>query len=132
VFVIADMFISVSPMELYSKALKSMSSPVVLVVVGLLHKHHVIVKAVNTTTKGFAASGEWLADDNINRNHLDLFWFWLLAQASVEPVPSIFILGKLIQVQASSGLQEKMLSSQHRSSSSNNKCDPDHLCGYLI
>jgi hypothetical protein len=118
VFVIADMFISVSPMELYSKALKSMSSPVVLIVVGLHHEHHIIVKAVNTATKGFAASGEWLADDNINRNHLDLFWFWLLA------VPSIFILGKLIQVQASSGLQEKTLS--------NSKCDPDHSCGYLI
>jgi peptide/histidine transporter 3/4 len=41
----------------------------------------IIVKAVNAATKNYTTSRGWLQGNNINRNHLDLF-FWLLAVLS--------------------------------------------------
>lgn len=42
----------------------------------------VLVKIVNTATKGITRSGGWLAGNNINRNHLNLF-YWLLSALSL-------------------------------------------------
>jgi solute carrier family 15 (peptide/histidine transporter), member 3/4 len=41
----------------------------------------IIVQVVNAATRVSTASGGWLNGNNINRNHLDLF-FWLLAAFS--------------------------------------------------
>ena len=41
-----------------------------------------LVKIVNAATKGITRSGGWLAGNNINRNHLNLF-YWLLAILSL-------------------------------------------------
>lgn len=42
----------------------------------------VLVKMVNRATKGITRSGGWLAGNNINRNHLNLF-YWLLSILSL-------------------------------------------------
>ncbi|KAH7545071.1 hypothetical protein FEM48_Zijuj01G0054300 [Ziziphus jujuba var. spinosa] len=42
----------------------------------------VLVKIVNVATKGTTRSGGWLAGNNINRNHLNLF-YWLLSILSL-------------------------------------------------
>ncbi|RVW79047.1 Protein NRT1/ PTR family 4.5 [Vitis vinifera] len=42
----------------------------------------VVVNIVNRATKGITRSGGWLAGNNINRNHLNLF-YWLLSILSV-------------------------------------------------
>lgn len=85
VFGIADMFTYVGLMEFFysqaPQALKSMSSSFLWCSLSLGYfMSTIIVKAVNAATRG-SASGGWLAGDNINRNHLDLF-FWLLAVLS--------------------------------------------------
>lgn len=85
VFGIADMFTYVGLMEFfYSQApaaLKSMSSSFLWCSLSLGYfMSTIIVKAVNAATRRSTASGGWLAG-NINRNHLDLF-FWLLAVLS--------------------------------------------------
>jgi peptide/histidine transporter 3/4 len=85
VFGIADMFTYVGLMEFfYSQApaaLKSMSSSFLWCSLSLGYfMSTIIVKAVNAATRRSTASGGWLAS-NINRNHLDLF-FWLLAVLS--------------------------------------------------
>jgi len=86
VFGIADMFTYVGLMEFFysqaPQALKSMSSSFLWCSLSLGYfMSTVIVKAVNKATKKKTASGGWLAGENINRNHLDLF-FWLLAVLS--------------------------------------------------
>uniref|UniRef100_A0A0E0C7Q3 Uncharacterized protein n=1 Tax=Oryza meridionalis TaxID=40149 RepID=A0A0E0C7Q3_9ORYZ len=86
VFGVADMFTFIGLLEFfYSQAppaLKSMSSSFLWCPMSLGYfLSTIIVKAVNAATKGATASGGWLAGNNINRNHLDLF-FWLLAVLS--------------------------------------------------
>ncbi|KAI5000396.1 hypothetical protein ZWY2020_004985 [Hordeum vulgare] len=63
-------------------ALKSMSSAFLWASMSLgYYFSTIIVKAVNAATKKHTLSGGWLNGNNINRNHLDLF-FWLLAVLS--------------------------------------------------
>ncbi|XP_062180726.1 protein NRT1/ PTR FAMILY 4.5-like [Phragmites australis] len=86
VFGIADMFTYVGLLEFFysqaPRALKSMSSSFLWCSLSLGYfLSTIIVQAVKTATKGSTASGGWLAGNNINRNHLDLF-FWLLAVLS--------------------------------------------------
>ncbi|KAL6845156.1 hypothetical protein ACP4OV_024651 [Aristida adscensionis] len=86
VFGIADMFTYVGLMEFFysqaPRALKSMSSSFLWCSLSFGYfMSTVIVQAVNAATKGSTTSGGWLAGNNINRNHLDLF-FWLLAVLS--------------------------------------------------
>ncbi|BAS74342.1 Os01g0748950, partial [Oryza sativa Japonica Group] len=86
VFGVADMFTFIGLLEFfYSQAppaLKSMSSSFLWCPMSLGYfLSTIIVKAVNAATRGATASGGWLAGNNINRNHLDLF-FWLLAVLS--------------------------------------------------
>ncbi|KAJ1285385.1 hypothetical protein BS78_03G275800 [Paspalum vaginatum] len=86
VFGIADMFTYVGLMEFFysqaPRALKSMSSSFLWCSLSFGYfMSTIIVQAVNAATKGSTGSGGWLADNNINRNHLDLF-FWLLAVLS--------------------------------------------------
>uniref|UniRef100_J3L419 Uncharacterized protein n=1 Tax=Oryza brachyantha TaxID=4533 RepID=J3L419_ORYBR len=86
VFGVADMFTFIGLLEFfYSQAppaLKSMSSSFLWCPMSLGYfLSTIIVKAVNVATRGSTASGGWLAGNNINRNHLDLF-FWLLAVLS--------------------------------------------------
>ncbi|CAO1945983.1 unnamed protein product [Urochloa humidicola] len=86
VFGVADMFTYVGLMEFFysqaPRALKSMSSSFLWCSLSFGYfMSTIIVQAVNAATKGSTASGGWLASKNINRNHLDLF-FWLLAVLS--------------------------------------------------
>ncbi|TKW16765.1 hypothetical protein SEVIR_5G321100v4 [Setaria viridis] len=86
VFGIADMFTYVGLMEFFysqaPRALKSMSSSFLWCSLSFGYfMSTIIVQAVNAATKGSTASGGWLASNNINRDHLDLF-FWLLAVLS--------------------------------------------------
>lgn len=86
VFGIADMFTYIGLLEFfYSQApppLKSMSSAFLWASMSLgYYFSTIIVKAVNAATKKYTLSGGWLNGNNINRNHLDLF-FWLLAVLS--------------------------------------------------
>ncbi|XP_037416696.1 protein NRT1/ PTR FAMILY 4.5-like [Triticum dicoccoides] len=86
VFGIADMFTYIGLLEFfYSQAppaLKSMSSAFLWASMSLgYYFSTIIVKAVNAATKKHTLSGGWLNGNNINRNHLDLF-FWLLAVLS--------------------------------------------------
>lgn len=86
VFGIADMFTYIGLLEFfYSQApppLKSMSSAFLWASMSLgYYFSTIIVKAVNAATKKHTSSGGWLNGNNINRNHLDLF-FWLLAVLS--------------------------------------------------
>ncbi|KAL6616064.1 hypothetical protein ACP70R_038334 [Stipagrostis hirtigluma subsp. patula] len=85
-FGIADMFTYVGLMEFFysqaPQALKSMSSSFLWCSLSLGYFFStIIVRLVNAATKGSTTSGGWLAGNNINRNHLDLF-FWLLAVLS--------------------------------------------------
>ncbi|CAL4974060.1 unnamed protein product [Urochloa decumbens] len=86
VFGVADMFTYVGLMEFFysqaPRALKSMSSSFLWCSLSFGYfMSTIIVQAVNAATKRYTASGGWLASKNINRNHLDLF-FWLLAVLS--------------------------------------------------
>ncbi|WVZ68835.1 hypothetical protein U9M48_017723 [Paspalum notatum var. saurae] len=86
VFGIADMFTYVGLMEFFysqaPRALKSMSSSFLWCSLSFGYfMSTIIVQAVNAATKASTASGGWLAGNNINRNHLDLF-FWLLSVLS--------------------------------------------------
>jgi peptide/histidine transporter 3/4 len=86
VFGIADMFTFIGLLEFfYSQAppaLKSMSSAFLWAALSLgYYFSTIIVKAVNAATEDYTTSKGWLQGNNINRNHLDLF-FWLLAVLS--------------------------------------------------
>ncbi|KAM0919168.1 hypothetical protein ACQ4PT_008372 [Festuca glaucescens] len=86
VFGVADMFTFIGLLEFfYSQAppaLKSMSSAFFWGALSLgYYFSTIIVKAVNAATKNYTTSRGWLQGNNINRNHLDLF-FWLLAVLS--------------------------------------------------
>lgn len=86
VFGIADMFTYVGLMEFFysqaPRALKSMSSSFLWCSLSLGYfMSTIIVQAVNAATKKSTANGGWLVSNNINLDHLDLF-FWLLAVLS--------------------------------------------------
>ncbi|KAK3165439.1 hypothetical protein QOZ80_1AG0033220 [Eleusine coracana subsp. coracana] len=86
IFGIADMFTYVGLLEFFysqaPQALKSMSSSFLWCSLSFGYFFStIIVQVVNAATKKYTASRGWLAGNNINRNHLDLF-FWLLAVLS--------------------------------------------------
>ncbi|KAK8472567.1 hypothetical protein PHAVU_002G242900 [Phaseolus vulgaris] len=86
-FAIADMFTYVGLLEFfYSEAPKSLKSTSTCflwcaMAIGYFLSS-ILVKIVNSATKNITASGGWLAGNNINRNHLNLF-YWLLSILSL-------------------------------------------------
>ncbi|PIN21903.1 H+/oligopeptide symporter [Handroanthus impetiginosus] len=87
IFGIADMFTYVGLLEFFysqvPKDLKSISSCFLWSSMALGYfLSTVIVKIVNLATKDITRSGGWLAGNNINRGHLNLF-YWLLSTLSL-------------------------------------------------
>lgn len=87
IFGIADMFTYVGLLEFFysqvPKDLKSISSCFLWTSMSLGYfLSTIMVKIVNGATKDWTKSGGWLAGNNINRNHLNLF-YWLLASLSL-------------------------------------------------
>jgi len=85
IFGIADMFTYVGLLEFFyseaPKALKSISTCFLWSSMALgYYFSTVLVKIVNAATGG--SNGGWLAGNNINRNHLNLF-YWLLSGLSL-------------------------------------------------
>ncbi|KAL5989823.1 hypothetical protein ACLOJK_010718 [Asimina triloba] len=87
IFGIADMFTYVGLLEFFysesPKALKAISSSFLWcsLAIGYFFST-VLVEVVNSATYGLTKSKGWLAGNNLNRNHLDLF-YWLLAVLSM-------------------------------------------------
>ncbi|KAJ8761356.1 hypothetical protein K2173_001412 [Erythroxylum novogranatense] len=86
IFGIADMFTYVGILEFFydeaPKALKSLSTCFLWTSMALGYFFSsVLVKIVNRATRRITSSRGWLAGNNLNRNHLNLF-FWLLALIS--------------------------------------------------
>ncbi|KAI3495389.1 hypothetical protein L1887_37726 [Cichorium endivia] len=87
VFGIADMFTYVGLLEFFysqaPKSIKSISSCFLWSSMAMGYfLSGIMVKIVNHATKRGTKSGGWLAGNNINRNHLELF-YWLLAILSL-------------------------------------------------
>ncbi|KAG8365578.1 hypothetical protein BUALT_Bualt18G0120000 [Buddleja alternifolia] len=87
IFGIADMFTYVGLLEFFysqvPRDLKSISSCFLWSSMALGYfLSTIIVKIVNGATKDVTRSGGWLAGNNINRGHLNLF-YWLLAILSL-------------------------------------------------
>ncbi|KAK1375446.1 Proton-dependent oligopeptide transporter family [Heracleum sosnowskyi] len=87
IFGIADMFTYVGLLEFfYSEAprgLKSISTCFLWSSMALgFFLSTILVQITNAVTKNITASGGWLAGNNINRNHLNLF-YWLLSLMSL-------------------------------------------------
>ncbi|KAL4563401.1 hypothetical protein LXL04_027442 [Taraxacum kok-saghyz] len=87
VFGIADMFTYVGLLEFFysqaPKPIKSISSCFLWSSMALgYYLSGIMVKIVNHATKARTKSGGWLAGNNINRNHLELF-YWLLSILSL-------------------------------------------------
>ncbi|KAJ8761983.1 hypothetical protein K2173_006585 [Erythroxylum novogranatense] len=86
IFGVADMFTYVGLLEFFyeeaPKALKSLSTCFLWTSMALGYLFSsIVVNIVNSATRGITRSGGWLAGNNLNRNHLNLF-FWLLALMS--------------------------------------------------
>ncbi|XVF25577.1 hypothetical protein REPUB_Repub13aG0223900 [Reevesia pubescens] len=82
IFGIADMFTYVGLLEFFyseaPKALKTVSTCFLWSSMALgYYLSSVLVKIVNSATKDVTKSGGWLAGNNINRNHLNLFYLLL-------------------------------------------------------
>ncbi|KAM1959262.1 hypothetical protein FF1_004768 [Malus domestica] len=87
IFGIADMFTYVGLLEFFyseaPKGLKSISTCFLWSSMALGYFFStILVKIVNNATKGNTKSGGWLAGNNINLNHLNLF-YWLLSLMSL-------------------------------------------------
>nr|KAJ0197687.1 hypothetical protein LSAT_V11C700352980 [Lactuca sativa] len=87
VFGIADMFTYVGLLEFFysqaPKSIKSISSCFLWSSMAIGYfMSSIMVKIVNHATKAGTKSGGWLAGNNINRNHLELF-YWLLSILSL-------------------------------------------------
>lgn len=82
IFGIADMFTYIGLLEFFyseaPKGLKSLSTCFLWCSMALGYFFSsILVKIVNKATKGVTRSGGWLAGNNINRNHLNLFYLLL-------------------------------------------------------
>ncbi|KAH7657718.1 Proton-dependent oligopeptide transporter family protein [Dioscorea alata] len=82
-FGISDMFTYVGLMEFFyseaPKPMKSIASSLLWCSLGLGYfLSSILVDIVNHATRNNTKSGGWLAGNNLNRNHVDLF-FWTLA-----------------------------------------------------
>ncbi|WOG89721.1 hypothetical protein DCAR_0208959 [Daucus carota subsp. sativus] len=87
IFGIADMFTYVGLLEFFyseaPKGLKSISTCFLWSSMALgYYLSTILVQILNAVTKNITASGGWLAGNNINRNHLNLF-YWLLSLMSL-------------------------------------------------
>lgn len=87
IFGIADMFTYVGLLEFFysqaPKKIKSISSCFLWTSMALGYFFSsILVNIVNSATKNNTRSGGWLAGNNINRNHLNLF-YWLLSFLSL-------------------------------------------------
>ncbi|KAK3006529.1 hypothetical protein RJ639_015902, partial [Escallonia herrerae] len=87
IFGIADMFTYVGLLEFFysqaPKGLKSISTCFLWSSMALGYfMSSIMVQVVNSATKEITSSGGWLAGNNINRNHLNLF-YWLLSLMSL-------------------------------------------------
>ncbi|GFZ07147.1 major facilitator superfamily protein [Actinidia rufa] len=87
IFGIADMFTFVGLLEFFysqaPKGLKSISTCFLWSSMSVgYYLSTIVVNIVNKATKGLTKSGGWLVGNNINRNHLNLF-FWLLSILSL-------------------------------------------------
>lgn len=51
----------------------------------------IIVKIVNEATKEITRSGGWLAGNNLNRNHLNLFYLLLAALSTINFIVYLFV-----------------------------------------
>ncbi|KAJ0986452.1 hypothetical protein J5N97_004808 [Dioscorea zingiberensis] len=83
IFGIADMFTYVGLLEFFyseaPKQLKSIASSFLWCSLALGYfLNTLLVELVNAATKKFTTTGGWLGGNNLNRNHLNLF-YWLLA-----------------------------------------------------
>jgi len=87
VFGVADMFTYVGLLEFFHsqapQSIKSISSCFLWSSMAFgYYLSSITVKIVNRATKGSTKSGGWLAGNNLNRNHLENF-YWLLAILSL-------------------------------------------------
>lgn len=87
IFGIADMFTYVGLLEFFyseaPKALKSMSTSFLWCSMAFGYFFSsILVNVVNGATEGITSTKGWLGGNNINRNHLNLF-YWLLAILSL-------------------------------------------------
>lgn len=87
IFGIADLFTYVGLLEFFyseaPKELKSISSCFLWSSMALGYFFStILVKIVNHATKKITRSGGWMAGNNINKNHLNLF-YWLLSLMSL-------------------------------------------------
>nr|XP_027108816.1 protein NRT1/ PTR FAMILY 4.5-like [Coffea arabica] len=87
IFGIADMFTYVGLLEFFysqtPKKLKALSSCFLWTAMAIGYfLSTILVNIVNGATKRITKSGGWLAGNNLNRNHLNLF-YWLLSTLSI-------------------------------------------------
>nr|GMD06601.1 GPN-loop GTPase QQT2 [Ipomoea batatas] len=96
IFGIADMFTYVGLLEFFHsqapKDLKSVSSCFLWSSMSLGYfTSSVLVKVVNSATKGITESGGWLGGNNVNRNHLELFYALLSGLSFVNFLIYLFV-----------------------------------------
>ncbi|CAN1329557.1 Protein NRT1/ PTR FAMILY 4.6 [Linum perenne] len=89
IFGVADMFTYIGLLEFFyseaPRALKSMSTCFLWSSMALGYfLSTIMVKIVNRATEGKTRSGGWLAGNNINRNHLNLFYLLLAVLSLVN------------------------------------------------
>jgi peptide/histidine transporter 3/4 len=96
VFGIADMFTYVGLLEFfYSQAPKGLKSTSTCflwssMAIGYFLSS-IMVQIVNRATKNITASGGWLAGNNINRNHLNLFYLLLSLLSLINFFAYLFV-----------------------------------------
>ncbi|XP_012092434.1 protein NRT1/ PTR FAMILY 4.5 isoform X2 [Jatropha curcas] len=98
IFGIADMFTYVGLLEFFysqaPKGIKSISTCFLWSSMALGYfVSTILVKILNSATEGITKSRGWLAGNNINRNHLNLF-YWLLSSLSLINFCNYLIVAK--------------------------------------
>ncbi|CAI9087860.1 OLC1v1022044C2 [Oldenlandia corymbosa var. corymbosa] len=111
IFGIADMFTYVGGLEFfYAQApqkLKSVSSCFQWTSMALGYfLSTIVVKIVNRATKNLTASKGWLAGNNINKNHLNLF-YWLLSALSILNFGVYLFFARRYKYRPDSGMMKK-------------------------
>ncbi|MED6110619.1 hypothetical protein PIB30_044679 [Stylosanthes scabra] len=96
IFGIADMFTYVGLLQFFyseaPKALKSTSTCFLWTSMALGYfLSTIVVKCVNSATKHHTSSRGWLAGNNINRNHLDLFFAFLSVVSFINFTIYLFV-----------------------------------------
>ncbi|KAI4332433.1 hypothetical protein L6164_017343 [Bauhinia variegata] len=96
IFGIADLFTYVGLLEFfYSQAPKGLKSTSTCFLWSSMALGYflstIVVKIVNSATKNITESGGWLAGDNINRNHLNLFFLFLSGVSLINFCIYVFV-----------------------------------------